>query len=136
MEDIKSKVGVGDLIYVGVHIRRSDLVQLRIQSQNKVLNAKFYMAAMQMWRKKLSKKAVFLVVSDSMEWCRSHITGDDVFHVGGQSPEVDLCLLANCNKTVVDYGTYSAWAAALAGGEAIIPDLSKDKPWPIKKIVL
>ena len=44
--------------------------------------------------------------------------------------------MASCNKTVVDYGTYSAWAAALAGGEAIIPDLSKDKPWPIKKIVL
>ena len=29
MEDIKIKVGVADLIYVGVHIRRSDLVQLR-----------------------------------------------------------------------------------------------------------
>ena len=34
---------------------------------------------------------------------------------------VDLAILAQCNHTVLDYGTFGLWAALFAGGRIILP---------------
>ena len=56
--------------------------------------------------------------------CRSrkHLTAPDVHILGdsrGVSPGVerDLALLAACNHTIFDYGTYGFFAAFLAGNQ-------------------
>ena len=37
------------------------------------------------------------------------------------APGADLALLAACNHLVVTHGTFSFWAAYLAGGEVVAP---------------
>ena len=40
------------------------------------------------------------MVSDSMDWCKDHLTFSDTFHIGGTSPEVDMAVMANCNGSI------------------------------------
>ena len=42
--------------------------------------------------------------------------------VGGTDPGLDLAILASCNHSLVDYGTFSTWGAYLAGGGAVVAD--------------
>ena len=86
---------------------------------------------------------IFLYVSDDMEWGRRNLRGlgeGDLFFAGGRSAgEVrsiwrkipisshinfqlkDLAVLAACSHTVITWGTFSMWAALLAGGEYFGP---------------
>ena len=34
---------------------------------------------------------------------------------------MDLCLLAMCNHSIIDYGTFGLWAGLLAGGQILLP---------------
>ena len=34
---------------------------------------------------------------------------------------VDLAVLASCNHSIVDYGTFGMWAGLLAGGRIVLP---------------
>ena len=73
-----------------------------------------------------------------MAWCRAKLAGEGVhlvrtpyFHhlfkksntickVGGSKPALDLAILAACNHSLVDYGTFSVWGAYLARGEVVV----------------
>ena len=34
---------------------------------------------------------------------------------------MDLAVLASCNHSIVDYGTFGLWAGLLAGGQIVLP---------------
>ena len=34
---------------------------------------------------------------------------------------MDLAVLASCNHSIVDYGTFGLWAGLLAGGQIFLP---------------
>ena len=71
---------------------------------------------------------------------RNELRGPDIFHVGGNTPEVDMAILASCNASIicrfcsnclkyqnspkypelVAYGTFGLWGAILSGGETIV----------------
>ena len=72
---------------------------------------------------------------------REHLTAPDTFIVGGESGEVDLAVMKNCDASIIgeseeltlqsgisdiwylsqiDYGTYGLWGAVLAGGETVV----------------
>ena len=36
---------------------------------------------------------------------------------------MDMALLANCNHTILSYGTFSFWSGFLSGGKRIIPSM-------------
>ena len=40
---------------------------------------------------------------------------------GSISYGVDLAVLASCNHSIVDYGTFGLWAGLLAGGQIVLP---------------
>ena len=55
---------------------------------------------------------------------------------GSSSYGVDLAVLALCNHTIMDYGTFGLWGGLLAGGNIIAPTgytrgeaLSPDLVW-------
>ena len=49
-------------------------------------------------------------------------SGLEDFPVSGSiSYGVDLAVLALCNHTIVDYGTFGLWAGLLAGGKIVLP---------------
>lgn len=66
---------------------------------------------------------LFVYVSDDPFWCFKHFGHLPNVAVpaynSSSTPEEDLVLLASCNHTIFDYGTYGEWAALLAGGETV-----------------
>jgi galactoside 2-L-fucosyltransferase 1/2 len=42
------------------------------------------------------------------------------------SPAQDLAIMAACNHSIIDYGTYGMWGAILAGGDTFVYNLGKD----------
>ena len=107
-----------DTLFVGVHVRRTDFSVYSKNWMKSLLNETFFEAAMDHFRKK-HPKVIFLVVSDDMQWCKTHLTSKDTHHVGTPSPEVDMAIMANCNASIIDYGTYGMWGAIMAGGETV-----------------
>ena len=97
------------------------------------------------------RKVIFLPTSDDYFWIKKHlISRDDVYFSremikesraakptfneihrswrdmklaskGSSSYGVDLAVLARCNHTIMDYGTFGMWAALLAGGKIVLP---------------
>lgn len=55
----------------------------------------------------------FVITSDDPKWCRINLrSSPDTIVVGNKNrPEADLALLASCNHTIFDYGTYGLTAA-------------------------
>jgi len=104
--------------FVAVHVRREDFKMYSKFWMQNLLNETFFEAAMDHFRKKYIKVS-FLVLSDDMEWCRTHLTSPDTHHVGTPHPEVDMAIMANCNDSIIDYGTYGMWGAIMAGGETV-----------------
>ncbi|GAB6032173.1 fucosyltransferase 1 (galactoside 2-alpha-L-fucosyltransferase, H blood group) [Chamberlinius hualienensis] len=110
--------------FVGVHVRRGDFeAWMRTSRQGVVGDKVFYEKATQYFRSRYSD-AVFVVVSNGMEWCKENIpsrNGDVVF-VGNNNetdPIRDFSILINCNHTIFSVGTYGHWAAYLTGGEVV-----------------
>lgn len=82
---------------------------------------------MDLLRKKLAKPLAFVVTSDDPKWCRKNlIKSPDTFLAGTGntcSPGSDLALLAACNHTIFDYGTYGLTAAMFnSEGHTVIYD--------------
>ena len=56
-----------------------------------------------------------------LNWCKKAFGSmSDVYFVSdGNSAELDLAILASCNHSIVDYGTFGYWASFLAGGQVV-----------------
>ena len=85
----------------------------------------FYLAAMDLLREKLAVPLAFIIASDDPEWCRQNLKkSSDTFVMGEEnSAESDLALLASCNHTIFDYGTYGLTVAMFnAEGQTVVFD--------------
>jgi galactoside 2-L-fucosyltransferase 1/2 len=40
------------------------------------------------------------------------------------SPAQDLAIMAACNLSIIDYGTYGMWGAILSGGDTFVYNLT------------
>lgn len=111
-----------NLVFVGVHIRRTDYI-LQIINKLKAVPASldFFDKAMAKFEARYSENGVvFVVTSDDLFWCKKAFRGRrNVYIVAKNPPGLDLAILASCNHSIFDYGTYGAWGALLAGGETI-----------------
>ncbi|BFZ21179.1 hypothetical protein BsWGS_24218 [Bradybaena similaris] len=110
-----------EVILVGVHIRRSDL----LSSNNVALGytvptTSYFLKAFQWMRRKFSgEKVVFLVASDDFSWCENHLNRSDVVLMPQASHTVHLALLTSCDHVIFSTGTFGWWAAWLAGGYVV-----------------
>lgn len=80
---------------------------------------------MDLLREKLDAPLAFIIASDDPEWCRKNLNkSPDTIVMGGEnSAEDDLALLASCNHTIFDYGTYGLTAAMFnAEGQTVVFD--------------
>ncbi|XP_043211856.1 galactoside alpha-(1,2)-fucosyltransferase 1-like isoform X2 [Amphibalanus amphitrite] len=95
-------------------------------SNGHLVGAPFYHSAINLCRQRYSEP-VFIVTSDDLKWCRENLSGTDIYLLGDPRSEFpgverDLALLAACNHTIFDYGTYGFFAAFLAGGDMILAE--------------
>lgn len=126
------------VVFVGVHIRRTDWLQY--MPNNDVGGAEYYLKAVKIMTEKLLSLArdsctVYVVVSDDQGWARANIPGvvekgwasfnlaksckPKVVHSPGRSASEDMAMLASCNHSIMNIGTYGWWGSWLAGGVTI-----------------
>ncbi|KAG8222755.1 hypothetical protein J437_LFUL008153 [Ladona fulva] len=129
------KQHTGATVFVSIHVRRGDYDEyLHCKHNASLAPAAFYEEAMNRFRRYVKEKVAFIVISDDILWCRANIVTlrRDIFvawdAVAGWKestenlagvPESDLALMAQCNHTVLDYGSFGTWGALLSGGRTI-----------------
>lgn len=116
-------------IFIGIHIRRSDYIgYLWRKYSAKPADDGFYYRAMSFFERKY-KNVLFVTVSDDPKWCFDKFSHKYNVYVtnknGLNSPAQDLAILASCNHSIFDYGTFGVWGAILAGGETVYYNLSQ-----------
>jgi galactoside 2-L-fucosyltransferase 1/2 len=68
---------------IGVHVRMTDYYA-HLNIHNRKVTApgtKYFNTSMNYFRRKYDKPT-FLVVSNDMQWCREHISGNDIIYAG------------------------------------------------------
>ncbi len=128
----KAKSDGGELVFVGIHCRRTDHDHLEREKGMRPLRPSYFLEAMDLFREQFGRDAVvFAFVSDDPDWGRRNLAprvkqGDLHFAGDGVPDDADsvghdLALLSLCNHTILSYGTFSFWGGFLAGGAAVVP---------------
>ena len=109
-------------LFIGVHVRKTDFEDRYATGYNSA-PLEYYIQAIDWFKKNQSEsESVFIVASDDKPWARENLLGiaeTKVYVLSAKnSAEVDLAVLARCQHTIMSAGTYSFWAAYLAGGTA------------------
>ncbi|XP_059144926.1 galactoside alpha-(1,2)-fucosyltransferase 2-like [Physella acuta] len=106
--------------FVGVHVRRGDLLDAKNQKRGSVVaNQSYFLKAFSVMRSILPKRPLFIVGSDDLEWCKLNLNFTDVTVLSPNSPMIHLAIFANTSHMVMTTGTYGWWAAWLANGVTI-----------------
>lgn len=142
LEDVKryhlkrhKKKKMKNLTFVGVHMRRTDSASWYSDNFGvPLLKPSYYLSAMDIMVNslKVKKKSVaFVVITDDQDWADVNVVkkakGLNIYLVGTGNKDyieaagIDLAIIANCNHTILSYGTYSFWAGFMAGGKRITP---------------
>ncbi|XP_067660634.1 galactoside alpha-(1,2)-fucosyltransferase 2-like [Haliotis asinina] len=103
-------------VLVGVHVRRGDMVKHKFGYA--VATPEYLGNASKYYRDKYPN-TLFIVCSNDMAWTKKHFVGDDVFYVEGNTFDVDMAVLVNCDHSLTTVGSFSWWAGFLAGGEVV-----------------
>ncbi|KAJ9590966.1 hypothetical protein L9F63_016010 [Diploptera punctata] len=113
-------------IFVGVHVRRTDYIKVLPVVWNKeVVKPIYFLTIMEYFEVKYST-VMFIVVSDDPDWCKRNLQAKkyNVAVVKNSLAGQDLAILAACNHSIIDYGTFGMWGAMLAGGETYLYNIS------------
>ncbi len=104
-----------DIVFIGIHVRRGD--KIHKVWINLLPKQHYFMSAMNYTRKKYyPEKTVFLISSDSMDWCKEQFSFLPNVHFLNGSAIVDMATLTKCNHTVLSEGTYSRWVGMFTKG--------------------
>jgi galactoside 2-L-fucosyltransferase 1/2 len=116
--------GMKNITYVGVHVRRTDYIRyLKRKFNSSPVKPDYFLRQMNLFRNKY-QRVMFVVLSDDPEWCERELRGDDVVVMRDNSPAQDLAIMAACNHSIIDYGTYGVWGAILSGGDTFVYKLN------------
>ena len=118
-----------EITFVGVHVRRGDMVTKKslYKLGFRTGDENFVERAMQHFIERF-KNINFIICSDDMVWCRQNIslpldknnkTVKVHFCDSLNEPIVDLGILAACNHSIINGGTFGWWSAFLAGGQVV-----------------
>ena len=125
LDQVKIKSKFSNPTFVSIHNRRGDY-QFAIKTYGgKIVGRKYFELALEIFRKNI-ENVVFVVVSDDIKWAKKNIVGDDIFYSADDDSEeavgTDLAIMANCNHTIMTYGTFGMWGAVLANGKVVAAD--------------
>ncbi|VDN52468.1 unnamed protein product [Dracunculus medinensis] len=123
-------------VFIGVHVRHG--IDITMNSRNYLhghiaANPRYFSHAMDYYRTKY-RNLIFMISSDNEYWTKKYIKGreeGEVFILSTGYREVDLAVLSVCEHIIMSTGTFSWWAAYLAGGSAIYY-----KNWPANGSIL
>lgn len=95
---------------VSLHVRRGDY--LYNESIHLNLSLDYYSRAISIFLEKFTYIKI-LIFSNDIEWCKRHITGENVFYSENNSNYVDMCMMSLCDHNIIANSTFSWWGAYL-----------------------
>lgn len=113
--------------YVGLHIRRGDMVALQRRNDSKnagynVAPRKYILGAMQYFLRQYHR-VTFVICSDDMKWVKREFGPYskllNIMLIEKNHPVIDMAVLGLCDHMIMTTGTFSWWAAWLAGGTTV-----------------
>ncbi|KAG8180242.1 hypothetical protein JTE90_017643 [Oedothorax gibbosus] len=113
-----------NVTYVGVHVRRGDYRKAWLNAFGGAeVTMEYFQKAVDFFTRKY-RTIVFVLVSDDRMWCIQNLSSRFGMYVAEEapSPAYDMAVLANCNHTLMTYGTFGFWGAYLAGGDVVYLD--------------
>ena len=119
---------LGHLTRVGIHVRRGDIVTASdiIRKGYNTPSQQYYLKAMEHFKSR-HESVKFIIVTDTPDWVKTHISGDNVLLAKGNPAGVDLAILSLCDHVIMSVGTFGWWGAWLAGGNTVYYDR-----WPLR----
>ena len=126
----KKKIDREKVLWVGIHVRRQDYQRYEMSLGLDPLKPSYYLEAMDMYHEFYggkNKRLLFVVITDDVKWCETHLKGKNVFIVSKPNSELfegighDLALMSKCNHTIISRGSFSYLSSALASGATILP---------------
>lgn len=132
-------------IYVGVHVRRGDMLKRKFQQLGyAVPDTSYYHRAISFFQQRYAQETlIFIVASDDLQWCKNNLVKTDVnlYFVDdlkanitdATDAELDFATLVACNHSIISVGTFSWWTGYLAGGDVVY---YKNYPAPYSKLGL
>lgn len=112
---LKSKLISIQRTWIGVHVRRQDMLEQKVES------SVWYIRAAMIYFRQKYPSPVFLMASDDKSYCYEFFgnLSDVIITPNEFSPSEDLTVLSLCQHTVVTAGTFGWWAGFLAGGQVL-----------------
>ncbi|XP_015119132.1 galactoside 2-alpha-L-fucosyltransferase 2 isoform X1 [Diachasma alloeum] len=129
LADVATTFNKSTPTFVGIHVRRTDYVDYLWQKLKvRPAPVRYYLSAMEYFNRKYDN-VLFIVASDSIRWCRYNLRSNThkitfISDIEARGVGKDLAVLAACNHSIIDYGTYGSFAAILAGGETVVYNVS------------
>lgn len=125
-DDFNNRIKAEDAIptSVCVHVRRGDKSVISAQRTYELPSVEAILNAMNYFESKL-RHVVFIVSSDTREWCREHLVKENVYISSFTSVEEDFVLLSSCDHMLMTAGTFGWWAGwltAMRGGTVLYYD--------------
>lgn len=90
-----------------VHVRRGDY--LAYPNVFYELGHEYYDAAMNMF----PSNTKFKIFSDDLDWCANFFSGYDLEFMYGNTPFIDLALMASCKNIIMSNSSFAWWGAWL-----------------------
>ncbi|XP_050294031.1 galactoside 2-alpha-L-fucosyltransferase SEC1-like [Anthonomus grandis grandis] len=116
--------------FIGVHVRRTDYIGYLQRKYNSTpVKPQFFQNAMAYYKRKYPN-CLYIFLSDDPGWCFKEFgKRRDVYVASYKSkntPAVDMAIMAACNHTIFDYGTFGEWGSILAGGEVVYNNMTQN----------
>lgn len=125
LRHVAERFNLSSPTYVSVHVRRTDYIDYLWQKmKTRPAPVSYYLSAMNYFADKYSD-VIFIITSDNITWCKYNLRSAR-YHINyvsdndGKGPGKDLAILAACNHSIIDYGTYGSFGAILAAGETVV----------------
>jgi len=115
-------------VSVLIHVRRTDHITPMMQRYGWPIPTMDYFRQSMSYFTSCLERVLFVVLSDDIEWCRTHIRATDIVYSSGHSPVVDLAIASLCDHAIITVGSFGWWAAWFANGITITQNgLPKEK---------
>lgn len=98
---------------IGIHVRRGDMVNHGFGYQ--VATKEYFEKAVALFNNYSSP--LFVVCTNDLAWSKANIPKSNKLEfVSGNSPEVDMAVMASCDHVITSVGSYGWWAGWLSNG--------------------
>ncbi|XP_052824088.1 galactoside alpha-(1,2)-fucosyltransferase 2 [Octopus bimaculoides] len=98
---------------VGIHVRRGDMVN---HPYGYNVASKEYFESAKQWFQSHYTNVIFVVCSNSLQWCKDNISDNSTYFISGNSAAEDMAVLSSCEHLISSVGSYSWWAGFLCKG--------------------